>query len=120
MKCSDCNKNDAVVFIDIDDNKGNKQKIGYCFTCAKKRGINPVGSGFNNIKNLSDEDIKNMTTQLNNMLKDISSNVNFQGITSTKEFRKSEENNIWNNSRMLRSTKTKDFDKVHLLKEVEK
>ena len=98
MKCSDCNKNDAVVFIDITDSNGEKQKIGYCHNCAKKRGINPIGSGFNNIKNISDDDIKKMTSQLNSMLKDISSNVNFQGITpdDINELQNSEESVVDN------------------------
>ena len=41
--------------------------------------------------------------------------VNFQGITSAKEIKKYEENNNGNNSRMLRSTKTKDFDNAKFI-----
>ena len=81
MLCSDCNKNTAVVFIDIkDDKKGTTQKLGYCYNCAKKRGINPFGSGINNVSKLSDEDINNMTKQLNTMFKDLSENLAEQGI----------------------------------------
>jgi protein-arginine kinase activator protein McsA len=37
MLCSDCNKNTAVVFIDIEDKKSKEvQKLGYCYNCAKK------------------------------------------------------------------------------------
>ena len=81
MLCSDCNTNTAVVFIDIkDDKKGTTQKLGYCYNCAKKRGINPFGSGINNVSKLSDEDINNMTKQLNTMFKDLSENLAEQGI----------------------------------------
>ena len=41
--------------------------------------------------------------------------VNFQGITSAKENKKYEENNNGNNSRMLHSTKAKDFDNAKFI-----
>ena len=74
MICSDCKKNTAVVFVDEKDENGKNTKKGYCYNCAKKHGINP----FNNLSpnlHLSDEDIKNMTTQLNDMLSDLSNNL---------------------------------------------
>ena len=74
MICSDCKKNTAVVFVDEKDENGKDVKKGYCYNCAKKHGINP----FNNLSpnlHLSDDDIKNMTTQLNDMLNDLSNNI---------------------------------------------
>ena len=74
MICSDCKKNTAVVFVDEKDENGKAVKKGYCYNCAKKHGINP----FNNLSpnlHLSDDDIKNMTSQLNDMLNDLSNNI---------------------------------------------
>ena len=76
MICSDCNKNTAVVFIDKEDKDGQIKKVGYCYSCAKKRGI----SNINNIGNLSEEDIVNMEKQLSDMIKDISSNISMDDI----------------------------------------
>ena len=42
MLCSECNKNNAVVFINKQDDKGNSSMEGLCYECAKKRGINPI------------------------------------------------------------------------------
>ena len=41
--------------------------------------------------------------------------VNFQGITSAKEIKKYEENNNGNNSKMIGSSQTKDFDKAKFI-----
>ena len=41
MLCSECNKNDAVIFFEkMEDNK--KKIEGLCFDCAKKKGIDPL------------------------------------------------------------------------------
>ena len=36
MLCSDCKKNNAVVFINKKDNDGKNTLEGYCYDCAKK------------------------------------------------------------------------------------
>ena len=77
MICSDCNKNTAVVFIDKEDKDGQIKKVGYCYSCAKKRGI----SNLSNVSNLSEEDIVNMEKQLSDMLKDISANLSMDDIS---------------------------------------
>ena len=71
IKCTDCKVNDAVVFIDIKDEKGKAQKIGYCANCAVKHGISPI-TAEQAFKNMSDEDINNLTSKLNSMLQNLS------------------------------------------------
>ncbi len=80
MLCSDCKKNTAVIFMHKPNSKGEMETLGYCYDCAKKRGINPLNTIQNNNSNLSNEDINNMTNQLNEMFKDLSSNLSLQGI----------------------------------------
>ena len=41
MLCSECNKNPAILFYKKIDN-GKESLEGYCYDCAKKKGINPT------------------------------------------------------------------------------
>jgi len=86
MLCSDCKKNTAVIFIDKKDEKGEMKSHGYCYDCARKRGIRSLDSIANNpnfkkINNLTDNDLDNITKQLNSMIKDLSGNLAVQGIS---------------------------------------
>ena len=94
MLCSDCKKNTAVIFVNKQNDKGELDKIGYCYSCAKKRGINPLNTISNNGTNLSDQDINNMTNQLNDMLKDLSANLSIEGFNPEQlgEIDESDEN----------------------------
>ena len=76
MLCSDCKKNSAVVFVNKKDKDGKNTLEGYCYDCAKKRGINPIDSLMKQA-NLSEEDLNNMTEQFESMFKDMSENMNF-------------------------------------------
>ena len=76
MLCSDCKKNSAVVFINKKDKDGKNTLEGYCYDCAKKRGINPIDSLMKQA-NLSEDDLNNMTEQFESMFKDMSENMNF-------------------------------------------
>lgn len=80
MLCSICKKNTAVIFVNQQNSSGETESIGYCYECAKKKGINPLNTFSNNNSNLSNEDINNMTNQLNEMFKDLSSNLSLQGL----------------------------------------
>ena len=80
MLCSDCKKNTAVIFVHKQDENGKMNPEGYCYDCAKKRGINPLNA-FSNNSNLSESDINNMTEQLNAMFKDLSGNLSVQGLS---------------------------------------
>ena len=79
MLCSDCKKNNAVVFVNKKDNDGKNTLEGYCYDCAKKRGINPIDSLMKQA-NLSEEDLNNMSKQFESMFKDMSENMNFDEI----------------------------------------
>ena len=76
MLCSDCKKNNAVVFVNKKDDNGKNTLEGYCYDCAKKRGINPIDSLMKQA-NLSEADLNNMTEQFESMFKDMSDNMNF-------------------------------------------
>ena len=41
MLCSECNKNPAILFYKKIEN-GKESLEGYCYDCAKKKGINPT------------------------------------------------------------------------------
>ena len=69
MLCSRCKKNTAVIFINTTDAQGNQSQTGYCYNCAKELGLNPLQS-IDNSK-LSDEEIKNLSNQLNSAFKDV-------------------------------------------------
>jgi len=76
MLCSECNKNNAVVFINKQDAEGNNSLEGLCYDCAKKRGINPIDNLMKQA-NLSESDINNMTKQFESMFNDMSQNMDF-------------------------------------------
>ena len=73
MICSICNKNTAVVFVNkVED--GKKSVEGYCYNCAKEKGINPLEALAKNA-NISSEEIEDMSSQIENLLKDFSENM---------------------------------------------
>ena len=74
MICSVCNKNTAVIFINKVEN-GKTTTEGLCYSCAKEKGINPMDVISKNA-NLSEEDIANMTAQLDTIFKDFTDTMN--------------------------------------------
>ena len=79
MLCSNCNKNQAVIFINKQMPDSSFSHEGLCYECAKKRGINPL-SALSKDANISEEDLKNMSEQLENMFQDMSNNMNMDEI----------------------------------------
>ena len=74
MLCSICNENPAVIFVNKKDEKGESITVGYCMKCAKEQGINPI----ENIKkntNLTDEELKDVASKLDQMLKGLAINI---------------------------------------------
>lgn len=74
MLCSICNENPAVIFVNKKDEKGESKTVGYCMKCAKEQGINPI----ENIKkntNLTDEELKDVASKLEQMLKGLAINI---------------------------------------------
>ena len=77
MLCSQCNKNNAVFFINKQDKDGNTSSEGLCYECAKKRGINPIDNLMKQA-NISEEDLSNMTKQFESMFNDMAENGELQ------------------------------------------
>ena len=77
MICSQCNKSNAVVFINKQDKDGNTSSEGLCYECAKKRGINPIDNLMKQA-NISEEDLSNMTKQFESMFNDMAENGELQ------------------------------------------
>ena len=73
MLCSMCNKNVAVIFTKRIDAQGSKTE-GLCLECAKKKGINPLEVLVNQ-SGLSEEQMENMSNQLEQMLGDITNDM---------------------------------------------
>ena len=86
MLCSECNKNNAEIFINKIEN-GVSSMEGLCRDCAKKKGIdipNPKASAQsntnNNIPPINNIDLSNMSKQLESLFKDLSSNIKMENL----------------------------------------
>ena len=81
MLCSECNKNDAVIFFEkMEDNK--KKIEGLCFDCAKKKGIDPVETlkAQNNLLMQNNPNINNMSKQFETIFKDLAENLSLEDL----------------------------------------
>ena len=81
MLCSECNKNPAILFYKKIEN-GKESLEGYCYDCAKKKGINPteVLNDQNNILSNDKININDMTKQFETIFKDLAENINLEDI----------------------------------------
>jgi len=90
MLCSECNKNNAEIFINKIEN-GVSSMEGLCRDCAKKKGIDiptpPKNSNqgnnqtnANNIPPINNIDLSNMSKQLESLFKDLSSNIKMENL----------------------------------------
>lgn len=78
MLCSVCKKNIAVIF--TNKKVGDKNEFeGYCYNCAKEKGINPL-EVLSKQANLSEEELEDMTTQFESMFNDMSGTLNLDDI----------------------------------------
>ena len=84
MLCSVCKKNTAVIFINKPSSDGNSDVEGLCYSCANKKGINPLDS-LAKQANLSDKDIENMTNKLEEMFSNLSANVDDEQLSEMME-----------------------------------
>ena len=66
MLCVKCKKRPAVVFVTRTDGKESKNE-GFCLTCAKSLGIQPVNDMLKKF-GISDEDMEQMEEQMTEML----------------------------------------------------
>ena len=81
MLCSECNKNQAILFYKKIEN-GKESLEGYCYDCAKKKGINPteVLAKQNDILSKDKININDMTKQFETIFKDLAENINLEDI----------------------------------------
>ena len=82
MLCSECNKNQAILFYKKIEN-GKESLEGYCYDCAKKKGLNPneVLSEQNQIlSSQNPNSISDMAKQFETIFKDLAQNINLEDI----------------------------------------
>lgn len=81
MLCSECNKNPAILFYKKIEN-GKESMEGYCYDCAKKKGINPneVLANQNDILSNDKINLSDMTKQFESIFKDLAENINLEDI----------------------------------------
>ena len=81
MICSECKQNPAIVFYNKVEN-GKETLEGYCYDCAKKKGINPneVLAKQNDILSNDKINLSDMTKQFENIFKDLAENINLEDI----------------------------------------
>ena len=94
MLCSECNNKPAVVFYKKIEN-GKETLEGYCYDCAKKKGINPLEVIANQNEILSKDklNINDMTQQFENIFKDLAENINLEDIENIEGAITFEQNN---------------------------
>ena len=81
MLCSECNKNPAILFYKKIEN-GKESLEGYCYNCAKAKGINPneVLYSQNEILSKNSVNLNDMTKQFETIFKDLAENINLEDI----------------------------------------
>ena len=81
MLCSECNENPAILFYKKIEN-GKESLEGYCYNCAKKKGINPteVLADQNNILSGDKINLSDMSKQFESIFKDLAENINLEDI----------------------------------------
>ncbi len=81
MLCSECNKNPAILFYKKIEN-GKESLEGYCYECAKKKGINPAEtlSQQNEILSHDKVNLSDMTKKFETIFKDLAENINLDDL----------------------------------------
>ena len=96
MLCSVCKKNTAVIFINKPNSENKNQLEGLCYSCASKRGINPIDTIVKQA-NLSEKDIADMTNKIEAVISNLSSNIDdeqINDIIEESDFDPDEINNV--------------------------
>jgi len=75
-----CHQNLAVIFTKKIEN-GKSQMEGFCYNCAKEKGINPI-EVLAKQANLSEDELNDMSKQFENIFEDLSENIDIDEITS--------------------------------------
>ena len=76
MLCSVCKKEQAIIFVNEPTKEDSKHVTGYCFNCAKEKGIKPLNSILNN----NNIDLNNVAEQFESIFNNISNNMDLQNM----------------------------------------
>ena len=81
MLCSECNKNPAILFYKKIEN-GKESLEGYCYNCAKSKGIDPNEVLYKQNEILAKDNINlnDMSKQFETIFKDLAENINLEDI----------------------------------------
>ena len=73
MQCSVCKKNPAIIFVHKLDNEGNNKLEGFCYSCAKEKGINPLETLANQSMALENDSVNldDMASQFESIFNDL-------------------------------------------------
>ncbi len=77
MLCSVCKKNTAIIFVNKQDEKGEQSLEGFCYNCAKEKGINPLEVLAKQSTALENDpvNLEDMTAQFETIFKDLTENL---------------------------------------------
>lgn len=83
MLCSICKKNTAIIFINKQNEEGKTSLEGFCYNCAKEKGINPleVLAKQSNVLENDPVNLEDMTTQFETIFKDLTENLSNNDIS---------------------------------------
>ena len=83
MLCSVCHKNVAVIFTKrIDGEKTTTE--GFCYECAKKKGINPL-EVLAEQSGMTDEQLENISKQFESILGELTEDINPEDLENMEE-----------------------------------
>ena len=77
MLCSVCKKNTAIIFVNKQNDNGEDKLEGFCYNCAKEKGINPmeVLAKQSTILDGDNVNLEDMTSQFETIFKDLTENL---------------------------------------------
>ncbi len=77
MLCSICKKNTAIIFVSKENSNSEDKLEGYCYNCAKEKGINPLEVLAKQSTVLEGDNInlEDMTSQFEDIFKDLTENL---------------------------------------------
>lgn len=77
MLCSVCKKNTAIIFINKQNENGDSSLEGFCYNCAKEKGINPLDVLAKQSAALEGDtvNLEDMTAQFETIFKDLTENL---------------------------------------------
>ena len=85
MLCSVCKKNTAIIFVNKQNEKGEQSLEGFCYNCAKEKGINPleVLAKQSTVLEGDPVNLEDMTAQFETIFKDLTENLANEDISLT-------------------------------------